>query len=479
MIDGLKPYPTMKDSGVPWLGRVPEQWQVSPAFAVYRPRQVKNTGLVESTVLSLSYGRIIVKATEKLRGLVPESFETYQIVEPGNIIVRTTDLQNDQTSLRIGHARQRGIITAAYMCLETKPIVLNEFGYQYLNAYDLLKIIYGFGSGLRQNLDFSDIKRMPVLVPPRDEQTAIVRFLDHADRRIRRYIRAKQKLIKLLEEQKQAIIHRAVTRGLDPNVRRKPSGVEWLRDVPEHWEVWQIGHFARVGNGSTPSRGNTFYWTDGTYPWLNSSSVNAGTVTTSDQYVTEVALRECHLPRVPAGSVLVAITGQGKTRGKAAVLSIEATINQHIAFITPRKPGEIVTPEYLQRFLVAAYAELRRMSADSGSTKGALTCEDLRHFRVVLPPTPAQKEILQWIDDGLAEVEQALRVAHSEIELLHEYRTRLIADVVTGKLDVREAAARLPQGAEDLEPLDDAEVEDDAEESDSGDGDVVHQEAEA
>ncbi len=473
-------YPAMKDSGVPWLGRVPEHWQVSPAFAAYRPRQVKNTGLVESTVLSLSYGRIIVKAPEKLRGLVPESFETYQIVEPGNIIVRTTDLQNDQTSLRIGHARHRGIITAAYMCVETRPIVLNEFGYQYLNAYDLLKIIYGFGSGLRQNLDFSDIKRMPVLVPPRDEQAAIVRFLDHADRRIRRYIRAKQKLIKLLEEQKQAIVHRAVTRGLDPNARLKPSGVEWLGDVPEHWEVWQIGHFARVGNGSTPSRGNTSYWTGGTYPWLNSSSVNAGTVTSSDQYVTEVALRECHLPRVPAGSVLVAITGQGKTRRKAAVLSIEATSNQHLAFITLRKPGEIVTAGYLQKFLVAAYAELRRMSDDSGSTKGALTCEDLRHFRVVLPPIPAQKAILQSIDDGLAEVERALRVAESEIELLREYRTRLIADVVTGKLDVREAAARLPREAEEPEPLDEAEALGEAEgESAADDLDPTPEEAEA
>jgi type I restriction enzyme, S subunit len=458
MIDGLKPYPKTRDSGVAWLGEVPGHWQQLPALAVYRPREVKNTGLVEKTVLSLSYGKIVVKPPEKLRGLVPESFETYQIVDPGNIIVRTTDLQNDQASLRVGHVGHRGIITSAYMCLETRPLVSNMFGYHYLNAYDLLKIIYGFGSGLRQNLDFSDIKRMPVLVPPRDEQTAIVRFLDHADRRIQQYVRAKQKLIKLLEEQKQVIIHRAVTRGLAPNVGLKPSGVEWLGDVPEHWEVWQIGHFARVGNGSTPSRGKNAYWTDGTYPWLNSSSVNAGAVATSDQFVTDAALRECHLPRVPAGSILVAITGQGKTRGKAAVLSIEATINQHIAFITLRKPGQIVTPEYLQKFLVAAYAELRRLSDDSGSTKGALTCEDLRHFRVALPPIPAQREILESIDNGAAEFERALRVAQSEISLLREFRTRLIADVVTGKLDVREAAARLPDESDRPEPLDDVDA---------------------
>ena len=477
MIDGLNPYPAMKNSGVPWLGKVPEQWQILPAMAVYRPRQVKNIGLVEKTVLSLSYGRIIVKPSEKLRGLVPGSFETYQIVDPGNIIVRTTDLQNDQRSLRIGHAHYRGIIAAAYLCLETKPVVSNDFGYQYLNAYDLLKIIYGFGSGLRQSLDFSDIKRMPVLVPPPDEQAAIVRFLHHADRRIRRFIRAKQKLIKLLEEEKQAIIHRAVTRGLNPGVRLKHSGVEWLGDVPEHWEVWQIGHFAAVGNGSTPSRGNASYWSDGTYPWLNSSSVHAGTISSSDQFVTDTALGECHLPRVRPGSVLVAITGQGKTRGTAAVLAFEATINQHIAFISLRRQNETASPEFLQMFLAGAYSELRRMSDNSGSTKGALTCEDLRHFRVLLPPTDEQREIVQWTQRATANVELALRVANREISLLHEYRTRLIADVVAGKLDVREAAARLPDEVEEPEPLDDIEAE--GGEAGADDSAEVPEEAEA
>lgn len=184
MIADLKPYPAYKDSGVPWLGNVPDKWEIVPALAVYKPKLVKNVGLIEKEVLSLSYGRIIVKPPEKLRGLVPESFETYQIVDPGNIIVRTTDLQNDKTSLRVGHSQNRGIITSAYMCLVPTGRVLNKFGYQFLNTYDLLKIIYGFGSGLRQNLDFVDIKRMPVLVPPKDEQFAIVKFLDHADRRI-------------------------------------------------------------------------------------------------------------------------------------------------------------------------------------------------------------------------------------------------------------------------------------------------------
>jgi len=196
----LKPYPAYADSGISWLGQVPKHWEILPALAVYRPKLIKNTGMIENTVLSLSYGRIVVKPVEKLHGLIPESFETYQIVDAGNIIVRTTDLQNDHTSLRVGHVDRRGIITSAYMCLEATVRITSKFGYQFLNTYDLLKIIYGYGSGLRQNLDFRDIKRMPVLVPPKIEQVAIVRFLDHADKLTRRYTLAKQKLIKLLEE---------------------------------------------------------------------------------------------------------------------------------------------------------------------------------------------------------------------------------------------------------------------------------------
>jgi len=478
MIATLKPYPTMKDSGVPWLGKVPEKWEVLPALATYKLKLVKNTGMVEKTVLSLSYGRIIVKPVEKLRGLVPESFETYQIVDLGNIIVRTTDLQNDHTSLRIGHSRNRGIITSAYLCLETTDRVSNEFGYQFLNTYDLLKIIYGFGSGLRQNLDFGDIKRMPVLVPPKDEQSAIVRFLDHADRRIRRYIRAKQKLIKLLEEQKQAIIHRAVTRGLDPNVRLKPSGVEWLGDVPEHWEAWQIGHFSRVGNGSTPSRGNSAYWSSGYYPWLNSAYANQENVTQADQFVTDTALRECHLPIVPPGSVLVAITGQGKTRGKATVLRIEATINQHMAFITPNT--KVASADYVRLVLHGSYPQLRSISDDSGSTKGALTCADLKHFRLMLPPPPEQSMILTAVETETRTCRAAIDRAYREIALLREYRIRLIADVVTGKLDAREAAAKLPEETDELKLLNDAEALDESdEETEAADFDAVPEEAEA
>ncbi len=444
MIDGLKPYPVVKHSGVPWLGGVPAQWKILPAFAVYRPRQVKNTGLVEKTVLSLSYGRIVVKPPEKLRGLVPESFETYQIVDPGNIIVRTTDLQNDQNSLRVGHAHHRGIITAAYLCLATRPAVSNDFGYQYLNAYDLLKIIYGYGSGLRQNLDFNHIKRMPVLVPPLPEQAVIVRFLDHADRRIRRHIRAKQKLITLLEEQKQAIVHRAVTGQIDvrtgqPYAAYKPSGLEWLGDVPEHWEISPAKYFYREADDRSET---------GAEELLSVSHIT-GVTPRSQKNITMFMASSYVGHKVCKPGDLV-INTMWAWMGALGVACQTGIVSPSYGVYRPLRPTLLLS-EYADLLLrTRSYvSEYVCRSTGIRSSRLRLYPEQFLRVRIVCPPVNEQRVILEHLSAATRETEQAIVGAHREIELLREYRTRLIADVVTGKLDVREAAARLPEEAEE------------------------------
>lgn len=472
MIAGLKPYAEMKDSGVPWLGAVPAHWDVRRLKYLLRERDTRSqTGAEQLLRVSQFTG-----VTERRQADGIDEPDTrassligYKVVAPEDLVVNIMLAWNGSMGVSSFH----GITSPAY-CVYAFGADAQPMYFHHLLRSPIYKArIKAVSTGVvesRLRLYTDELFRLEALLPPLPEQTAIVRFLDYMDRRIRRYIRAKQKLVNLLEEQKQAIIHRAVSRGLDPDFRLKSSGAEWLGDVPEHWEVRQIGLFANVGNGSTPSRGNSAYWSGGSYPWLNSSSVNAGAIVASDQFVTDTALRECHLPHVPPGSVLVAITGQGKTRGTAAILAIEATINQHIAFITPRKRKKTITPEFLKAFLVAAYSELRRLSDDSGSTKGALTCEDIRHFRVALPPHDEQEQIVHWTQDVNSEIEAALRLASREIDLLHEYRTRLIADVVTGKLDVRAAAAKLPDEAEpeDLALADDLPTEDGNCEADVG-----------
>jgi len=465
MIADLKPYPTMKDSGVPWLGKVPEKWEVLPALATYKPKLEKNTGMVERTVLSLSYGRIIVKPAEKLRGLIPESFETYQIVNPGNIIVRTTDLQNDHTSLRIGHSRNRGIITSAYLCLETTDRVSNEFGYQFLNTYDLLKIIYGFGSGLRQNLDFSDIKRMPVLVPPKEEQAAIVRFLDHADRRIHRYILAKQKLIKLLEEQKQAIIHRAVTRGLDFNVRLKPSGVEWLGDMPEHWDIMLLGRcVTRIEQGWSPVAAEgelaELQWAV-----LTLSSVRRGTF---DATAIKPISKDASVPEeieIHNGDFLLT---RSNTRDRVGDVCIVENVRPKTILCDLiyrlRINNETTDSRFLMLQLLAPLGrgQIERDARGSSDTMPKISQRHIKSWRVLLPSLEEQRKIVENAKVGFASIDAAIDRAYREMSLLHEYRTRLIADVVTGKLDVREPSARLPDEAGEPEAIDNAEADLDA-----------------
>jgi type I restriction enzyme, S subunit len=202
MITGPKPYSAYKPCPIPWVGELPTSWQVAPALAAYRPKAIRNVGMREETVLSLSYGRIVVRPVNKPGGLVPDSFETYQIISPGDVVIRTTDMQNDQTSLRVGQSRHRGIITSAYLCLEVRDALIPEYGYQLLNAYDLLKVLYRYGSGLRQNLDYDDIKRMPILIPPPEDQHAVVAFLAHLDQLTRDYFQSLRLAFGLLNEHK-------------------------------------------------------------------------------------------------------------------------------------------------------------------------------------------------------------------------------------------------------------------------------------
>ncbi len=471
MIADLKLYPAYKDSGVLWLGDVPEHWDILPALAVYKPRQVKNTGMLEKTVLSLSYGRIIVKPTEKLRGLVPESFETYQIAEPGNIIVRTTDLQNDHTSLRIGHSRNRGIITSAYMCLETTGRVVNEFGYQFLNAYDLLKIIYGFGSGLRQNLDFVHIKRMPILVPPKQEQSAVVRFLDHADRRIKRYIHAKQKLIKLLEEQKQAIINRAITRGLNPNVRLKPSGIEWLGDVPAQWGVTRLKFIATEIVDclhATP-----VYSDEGEYPAIRTADVQPGELNLkSARRVDEEHYRRWTARMAPSfGDILY--TREGERFGIATLVpnNVRLCISQRMMAF---RIYESVSSAYVMWQINCRHVYAQAAADVIGAAAPHVNVDRIKNLWLVLPTRSEQDKIVALIESACIRPTAAIEKARAEINLLREYRIRLIADVVTGKLDVREAAAKLPDELGDESSL--SGGEDDTEGTDL---DAVPEEAEA
>ncbi|MBL8889138.1 MAG: restriction endonuclease subunit S [Planctomycetaceae bacterium] len=451
MIDDLKPYAEYKESGVSWLGKVPVHWGMPPGFAAFREKCVKNIGMQEDTVLSLSYGRIVVKPKDKLHGLVPESFETYQIVTPGDIIVRSTDLQNDWNSMRVGLVRDRGIITSAYLCFQVISPLSPEYAHALLHTFDLMKVFYGLGSGLRQNLSFIDFKRMLILTPPPDEQAAIVKFLDYANGKIERAIRAKRKLIGLLNEQKQAIIHRAVTRGLDPNVTLKPSGIPWLGDVPEHWETARLGQWVQIERGKfthRPRNDPRFY--GGKYPFIQTGDISAAHkyIEQHSQTLNERGLLVSKIFK--AGTLAMIITG-AKT-GHVAILNFDACFPDSAVALIPK--GTKVRSNFLYYMSIQLKSELDRIAITS--TQENLNLQRLRSQWTIWPPVEEQAFIESWLDDELSSINLIEAKVAREIILLREYRTTLTAEVVTGKLDVREAAKRLPDQADEPLPADDS-----------------------
>ncbi|MBL0665494.1 restriction endonuclease subunit S [Aeromonas jandaei] len=286
-----------------------------------------------------------------------------------------------------------------------------------------------------QNLDSQAYLDEPITYPPLDEQQAIARFLDFKTAQIDALIAKKKSLLDKLAEKRTALISHAVTKGLDPSVPMQDSEVQWLGDIPAHWKTTRIKFVARVGNGSTPSRDKPDYWVDGFFPWLNSSVVNQEAVTESDQFVTDLALKECHLPIIQPPAVLVGITGQGKTRGMASKLSTIATINQHLAYIKPTTND--IRVDYLLFLFERAYSFLRSESDGGGSTKGAITCEQIANLEIPLPPASEQAAIEVYVADELEMLRNMNQRVANVVEKLQEYRSALITNTVTGKIDVR------------------------------------------
>lgn len=474
MIDGLKPYPKMKDSGVPWLGEVPEHWDVRRGKWLFRCRKDLNSDLRNKNILSLTLRGVVNNDPDNPEGLVPKDYGTYQVFEKDDLVFKLIDLENIRTS-RVGLVHEDGIMSPAYVRLvQTHSGDQRFYFQQYFDLYQR-GIFNQLGAGVRSTLSAHDLLEVPVLSPTVDEQAAIVRFLDHADRRIRRYIRAKQKLIKLLEEQKQAIIHRAVTRGLDPNVRLKPSGVEWLGDVPEHWEVIPLKFLSeRIQNGATPSTSEIAFYDNGVVPWYGPSSCAQGEyVGAPVRHLAQTAFTAGRARLIHGPALLVVVIGA--TAGRMALLPHDGATNQQITSYVLRTKR--VCPRFV--LLQVRGAERWLRSTASTATIPILDGGVVSRLSVAIPSVTDQESILRRADEDTVDLAAAIDRAHHEIALLREYRTRLIADVVTGKLDVREAAARLPDEVEEPEPLDEIEAEGDPDEAGADDTDAVPEESEA
>lgn len=412
----------MKNSGIEWVGDIPAHWNIHPVYYYFGERKNKNRFGQEENLLSLSYGKIIRKDINTSEGLLPESFNTYNIVEAGDIIIRPTDLQNDKRSLRTGLVRERGIITSAYIALRPiKKIDSRFFNYQ-LHAYDVIKVFYNMGNGVRQGLNYSEFSRLLVFEPTIEEQQRIADFLDSKCTEIDALIADVQAQIDVLEQYKRSVITETVTKGLNPNAEMKDSGIQWIGMMPSHWDCVRGKYILKYIQ--KPIRED-----DGVITCFRDGEVTLRSNRREDGFT--MADKEIGYQGIDVGDLVVhgmdgfaGAIGISDARGKASpVLNVLGT-EQNKRYIM----YFLRSMAYSDVFLALATG-IRVRSCD-------LRWNKLAELFYPIPPIEEQDSIVECIDSVLAKANNVIATKKEQLSVLEAYKKSLIFEYVTGKKEV-------------------------------------------
>ena len=442
----VRPYPEYKPSGSQWIGEIPSHWR---STAIKRVSQTGSGG-TPPTGQQEYYGegipwvtsselreQTITSTTETISERAISEIASLKLHSKGSVVIA----MYGATIGRLGILGTPATVNQACCACKASQHINSNFLYHWLLANKDNLSALGQGGG-QPNLSQEIIREFPIVLPPLEEQTAIVRYLDNADQRIRAYVSVKERLIALLEEERQAVIHQAVTRGLDPNVKLKPSGVEWLGDVPEHWETCRLRNV--VSEVTTGSRGWSSYASDSGPLFMRVANLNRGSLQLRFDDVVRLNLpdtSEVSRTRIWAGDLLVSVTAFIGSVGIASKELGEAYVSQHVARCRPHTG---LSSQWLGYVLLSQVGQTHGQMSLYGGTKDGLSLDDVKNYPILLPPRAEQNDIVEYLTkisvDNAAVIDQARR----QVDLMNEYRTRLIADVVTGQLDVREAAEELP-----------------------------------
>ena len=444
----LKPYPDYKSSGVEWLGDVPTHWEVRRLKYLLQERDTRSADGHERLLRVSQYTGVTQR-----KGVDgsddpdtrAESLIGYKCVEHNDLVVNIMLAWNGS----MGVSKFRGITSPAY-CVYRFLDGAHPWFFHYLLRSPIYKAyIKNESTGIvdsRLRLYTDNLYRLYAFILPLPEQIAIVRFLDHADQRIRRYIRAKQKLIALLEEQKQAIIHQAITGQIDvrtgqPYPAYRDSGLKWLGDVPEHWEVLPLKRaFVSMEYGISDSGSDA-----GTISLLTMGNIRDGEVTVP-RYGGVTSVDPSLL--LQDKDLLFNRTNSSELVAKVGLFRAEGRPVTFASYLVRMRTLPENSPEFLNLLLNdVGFVAIARREAIPSLHQSNLNPTRYGRLKIPFPPPSEQEAIVQGVTEGTSGVNAAIVRTNREIDHLREYLTRLIADVVTGKLDVREAAAELPEEA--------------------------------
>lgn len=448
MTGSYKEYPEYKESGVDWLGEVPNHWRLVPLRNVLEFRNEKNSPEKTSNILSLSIAKGVTEYSEsegKSGNKRKDDLTAYKLAYPNDIVMNSMNIIVGA----VGISKYFGAISPVYYALypKDKTALITYYGSIFHNA-GFQRGLLKFGKGIlikqsdsgklntiRMKVSQDDLKTMYFPKPPIEEQQKIANFLDHETAKIDTLINKQEKLIVLLKEKRQAVISHAVTKGLNPDVTMKATDSNWVEEIPKHWSLGKLGYFAKVGNGATPARDNKEYWKNGSIGWLNSSKVNDEMIYEAEQFITPLALSQTSVKTVVPKDLVMAITGEGQTRGRVAICQVDATINQHLASIAVY--DQQLHYAFLYQWLRSNYERIRYESSGAGATKGAITCGDISGYPIIIAPLKEQLAIVEYLKVQASKFINLIHKSELQVNLLKERKAALISAAVTGKIDVR------------------------------------------
>lgn len=415
----------MKDSGISWVGEIPKEWTIMPLYCFYSERKNKNIFGAENNLLSLSYGNVIRKDINTSEGLLPSNYNGYNIVEAGDIIIRPTDLQNDKRSLRTGLSKERGIITSAYIALKPKNGINSRFYHYLLHTYDILKVFYNMGNGVRQGLNYDEFAKLMVYSPSDTEQQRIAEFLDRECGKIDGLKADIQAQIDTLEQYKRSIITEAVTHGLNQSAPMKDSGINYILEHPIHWSLRRLKYILNERNERSVA---------GTEELLSVSLYKGVIPSTEMTNRTMQADSLIGYKRVHKGDLVFNKLNPGMARFGCS---------DYDGITSPDFAVYIVNENYcnakfLQYLLKTDFyvEKIKSVSMGVGDGFTRLYSNQLYEFFVALPPRDEVSIIINYLDNKCAEIEQIIADKKSQIETLDSYKKSLIYEYVTGKKEV-------------------------------------------
>lgn len=432
----LNTYPAYKDSGVEWLGEIPEHWEVKRLGTIITPVSLKN--YPRETLLSITREKgVIIRDIEnedENHNFIPEDLTGYKLLKRGQFGMNKMKAWQGS----YGVSDFNGIVSPAYYTFEFTKEINSRFFHLAIRSKLYVSYFGQASDGVRigqWDLSKERMKQIPFVTPPLYEQAAIANFLDDKCAKIDAAVEIKQQQIELLKERRQIAIHQAVTQGLDPSVPMKDSGIEWIGKIPEHWEVKRFKHlYADTFSGGTPSTEVLSFW-DGGISWVSSVDVKMAYLSETSRNISELGLVRSSAKIAPKGSVII-VTRSGILQHTLpiAILMKSMAINQDVKCFVVRE--KLLSPDYLLSYIQGKNNEILVETRKQGATVESIEMEDFSNMIIPLPELNEQFLIVEHIKKMTSKIDSAISIYEQEIEKLKEYKTILINSAVTGKIMV-------------------------------------------